>query len=196
MMAKEDRQRAILECAKQLFAARGYHGTSIADIIKEAAVARATFYVYFNSKAAVFHALIDSALETIVSKLKPVLTGANVDRENVLRQLRVNLSHALGPLFSDPCLAKIFVSEVESVDDDATKKLKVFYGNLVTWLEESLEEGMSLGIVRKCNSRITAIAIVGMLRGIVLAISDDNHQLDFHEVVEEITANVAQGIII
>ncbi len=41
-----------------MFAAKGYHGTRISDIIDAAGIARGTFYLYFESKSAIFLELI------------------------------------------------------------------------------------------------------------------------------------------
>ncbi len=195
-MEKRDRRNEILACALRLFATKGYHGTAITDIISGVQIARGTFYTYFKTKSAVFTELVDSAVETLTKNLHPVLTGEDVDRESVLRQLRINLSHALGPLFADPCLAKLFLSDLYDTESEASTQLASFYAYLTTWLQESIEEGVALQIVRRCNPRITAISIVGMLRGILRAVAMGEERLDFHEVVEEITANVARGIIL
>ena len=40
----------ILEAAMKVFAKKGYHGSSVADITKEAGVSKALFYHYFTSK--------------------------------------------------------------------------------------------------------------------------------------------------
>lgn len=47
----------LLACAGRVFARLGYARTTIADITEEADVSRATFYVYFASKADVFRAV-------------------------------------------------------------------------------------------------------------------------------------------
>jgi AcrR family transcriptional regulator len=47
----------LLACAGRVFARLGYARTTIADITEEAAVSRATFYVWFASKADVFRAV-------------------------------------------------------------------------------------------------------------------------------------------
>jgi AcrR family transcriptional regulator len=195
-MDKEERRNIILESAKKLFALNGYHSTGISHIINEAKIARGTFYLYFNSKHQLFETIIDNAVQTIVSKFKPILTGDDIDCDAILRQLRINLAHSLGTFFNDKNLARIFVSEAEGIKGETSEKLGNFYKYLVDWLEESIDEGQTLGIVRRCNSRITAIAYVGMLKGIIWSFAVGGENIDFHEVVEEITANVSKGIII
>ncbi|MFW6080979.1 MAG: TetR/AcrR family transcriptional regulator [Desulfosalsimonas sp.] len=59
-MDKEKRKEQILECAKKLFAAHGYYSTQISDIIREAGVARGTFYRYFTNKKDIFVTLLEN----------------------------------------------------------------------------------------------------------------------------------------
>lgn len=55
----------IIKAGKQLFAKSGYHSTSINDIIAKANVAVGTYYIYFNSKLALYHYLLDEYQEKI-----------------------------------------------------------------------------------------------------------------------------------
>ena len=59
---KLERRRQILDAAKAVFAEAGYHGASINAIIERAQIARGTFYLYFESKAAVFDSILDQAM--------------------------------------------------------------------------------------------------------------------------------------
>ncbi|HEX7701453.1 MAG TPA: helix-turn-helix domain-containing protein, partial [Kofleriaceae bacterium] len=62
---KRERRRQILEAAKHVFAEAGYHGASIHAIIDRADIARGTFYLYFESKSAVFSSILDEAMEQL-----------------------------------------------------------------------------------------------------------------------------------
>ncbi len=45
-----DTRESLLQAALRVFATNGYHGSSVADITKEAKVSKALFYHYFQSK--------------------------------------------------------------------------------------------------------------------------------------------------
>ncbi|GAA4224102.1 TetR/AcrR family transcriptional regulator [Actinomadura meridiana] len=55
-------RRAIVAAATRLFIARGYAGTSLADIAADASVARPTAFAAFGSKAALLQEVVDQAL--------------------------------------------------------------------------------------------------------------------------------------
>jgi AcrR family transcriptional regulator len=54
----DEKTRQILEGARRVFLADGFDGASMNDIARVAAVSKGTLYVYFQSKQALFEALI------------------------------------------------------------------------------------------------------------------------------------------
>ena len=59
-MDAEQRRKQILECAKKLFASKGYYQTQISDIQQAAGVARGTIYQYFKNKDDIFATILDN----------------------------------------------------------------------------------------------------------------------------------------
>ena len=59
------------DAAKRVFAEAGYHGASINAIIERAQIARGTFYLYFESKAAVFDSILDEAMRDLRARHPP-----------------------------------------------------------------------------------------------------------------------------
>ncbi len=45
-----DRREQLIDCAARLFAERGYHPTSVSDVVEELGVGKGVFYWYFSSK--------------------------------------------------------------------------------------------------------------------------------------------------
>lgn len=62
---RTDTRRRILDTAAELFAERGYTGTSIRDIAEKLEVTKAALYYHFPSKAEILHALVDEPIEAI-----------------------------------------------------------------------------------------------------------------------------------
>jgi AcrR family transcriptional regulator len=57
--ARRDRRDDILRVSLHLFAERGFHGTSMRDIAREASITEGLIYHYFASKRDLFSAIID-----------------------------------------------------------------------------------------------------------------------------------------
>jgi AcrR family transcriptional regulator len=67
---KQRTREQIIEAAMGLFAERGYHATTIADIATAADVAPRTFFSYFPSKEAVVFHNVDRDLDGLASALR------------------------------------------------------------------------------------------------------------------------------
>jgi AcrR family transcriptional regulator len=72
---KQRTREQIIEAAMGLFAERGYHATTIADIASAADVAPRTFFSYFPSKEAVVFHNVDRDLDGLESALRDRLRG-------------------------------------------------------------------------------------------------------------------------
>lgn len=57
---KEHKRRDLLNAAFELFTSKGFHDTSIADIVTKAGIAKGTFYLYFKDKTDIRNRLISS----------------------------------------------------------------------------------------------------------------------------------------
>jgi len=61
----EETRSKILESAIKLFSTRGFNAASVDDICKDAGISKGAFYHHFESKQALFLALLDGWLQTI-----------------------------------------------------------------------------------------------------------------------------------
>ena len=69
-------RRAVEDAARKLFAERGFHGTTLADITSAAGKSPAAFYRYFTDKEDLLAALADSFLDEVRDELsQPPITG-------------------------------------------------------------------------------------------------------------------------
>jgi AcrR family transcriptional regulator len=65
MPPKQDSRKRIVQTALRLFASRGYHAVSIADILRESGCKKGSLYYYFSSKEELGYAVIDETLRLI-----------------------------------------------------------------------------------------------------------------------------------
>ena len=79
--------RKILDAALGEFGQRGFHESSIVGITSRAKVALGTFYTYFDSKEAVFSALVSDMSSQVRDYVYPVFEGAVDDLDGERRAL-------------------------------------------------------------------------------------------------------------
>jgi AcrR family transcriptional regulator len=72
-----DAETLILDAAERLLDTVPLHELSVAAVIDQAGISRATFYFYFSSKFAVLTALVARITDEIYDAIQPYLRGAN-----------------------------------------------------------------------------------------------------------------------
>ena len=86
--------RKILDAARDEFGERGFSDSSIVAITQRAGVALGTFYTYFDSKEAVFQALVRDMSEQVRDHVAPALRNAQNAMDGERRALESFLQFA------------------------------------------------------------------------------------------------------
>jgi AcrR family transcriptional regulator len=105
-VATNHRERLIAACA-QVVPERGYGDTTVADIIKAAAVSRRTFYEHFGDKESCFLATYD----LVVDHLRTQVAAAFAAESEWPLRVRSALAAVLGFLAEEPLLARLVMVE-------------------------------------------------------------------------------------
>lgn len=161
-LQKTERRQQILGVARELFSKRGYHQTTIDDIVAQAGVARGTFYLYFEDKRAVFSDLVDRFAGQLSMAIVRIVTDDAA--RSVTEQVRENIRAIIATALADRAMTKILFSDAIGVDPAFDRKLQTFYDTVVQLLTESLKDGQALGIVADGEPRVLAYLTIGALK--------------------------------
>lgn len=98
---RKERTRAdMLAAARKVFAERGYHETSIAEITRTADVGVGTFYLHFRDKDEIFTTLIEEGLNEIREQVGSHMRGLPEEqRLSALIRLTFHYAYAQRDLF-------------------------------------------------------------------------------------------------
>jgi AcrR family transcriptional regulator len=192
--AKQERRRQIIAAAKTVFAEAGYHGASINAIIERAQIARGTFYLYFESKAAVFDSILDQALADLRSRIHRIEVE-DPSAPPPQAQLREQVVSTLEFVVGDRPLALLLLSAGHTPDVEAAERLDQFFAEVRDLLRRALLTGMELGLVRKCQPELVAASMLGMIRGVVEHIVHHATPPTIDEVVSEMILVALRGVM-
>jgi AcrR family transcriptional regulator len=103
-----DKRRLILEAAVKTFAEKGFHGTRVADIAKEADIAYGLIYHYFKNKEEILNSIFHDKWGVFLAILR------SIDQDN--RDLRAKLLAIAGFFFDSyrhlPHLMEVLIMEI------------------------------------------------------------------------------------
>src|SRR5689334_21235054 len=124
-VAKHERRQQILLAWRDVFVKRGYHQTTIDDIVAEAGVARGTFYLYFDDKRAVFAELIERFSPQITMAIIRITTDDSA--RSVSHKVRDNIRAIIGVPPAERPMTKIPFTDAVGIDADFPRKLAIFH---------------------------------------------------------------------
>lgn len=104
--AKPDKAISILQAAEKLFNKYGYKKVSIDEIVKNASIAKGTFYLYFKNKEEVYTKIIDKYFEKKAAYTAHALSDIKKgEKEKLFEAMVGNLLF----LIKTPILREIFL---------------------------------------------------------------------------------------
>jgi AcrR family transcriptional regulator len=71
----EPGREKVLDAGLELFGERGYHATSIAEIGERAGIAKSVLYHYFDSKAALYEAILEAQTNELLERVAAAVPG-------------------------------------------------------------------------------------------------------------------------
>ena len=169
---KQRTREQIIEAAMGLFAERGYHATTIAEIAEAADVAPRTFFSYFPSKEAVVFHNVDHELDGLASALRDRLPGetafdalrrwidsmfdnwADDEDEAVLRKQLCREDEGLAN-FQGGVMARMHELLLEAIADDLDEPADALRPQLVTAATVAALTSLESSVGDKAEQRAT-----------------------------------------
>jgi AcrR family transcriptional regulator len=193
-MNKRERKEFILECARTLFVQKGFHATTVADIIEKARIARSTFYAHFSGKEEIFSTLVDAFSALLVQKILAInisRASANSDLSSEIHAMTLDLIEFLE---QNADMARLLITAPQGHDSHFDKKIGEFFGLVLSAIKQLLDEGIADGNVRACRSGIIALAILGCIKQVMLQWLVFGEIADIRDVLDDIIRYNLYGI--
>lgn len=185
---KSARREEILAAARHVFAQKGFEGTTVVDVARQARVASGTVYLYFASKLDLFAALNAMLLEVIVSAMEdadapPDVRGGTGARIHAVFAASSQHRDLLRLVFLNPDPRTEVARQMRRAEE---KRLRP--------LAELLRGGMDAGVVRRVDPGLLAelvngVTITGLYQCFVQSDGRDAH------VYEELVTEMIVGCL-
>jgi AcrR family transcriptional regulator len=157
----EDRKHQILGVATDLFASRGYEGTTTREIAKQANVNEAIIFRHFPTKEDLYWAVIEAKCKAEAGRQIMVsILEAGTD----VRTTFVALAEAmLRRRENDPTLTRLMLFSALENHRLSTKVFQTYVADYYEILSEHIRTKIVAGEFKKINPQIAARGFLGML---------------------------------
>lgn len=179
---KSQRRDEIMAAAKEVFARKGFHATTIADIAKQAGLAYGSVYWYFHSKDELFHALMAVEAAALRAHVTAALAKLDVPAERAGEEaplralLQASVRATLEFFEADKATVKLLLRDPYALGDRFEKHLGEIYerfiGDIEAFIAAARERGEELAVPPRMVA-YTLAALVGQLAHRRLSTDDD-----------------------
>ncbi len=194
-LQSEQTRQKIIEAATQLFVRKGFYGTSMADLAQATGLTKGAFYHHFENKDALFFAVIETVRDTWDQGVARDVLEANKDALTRLTILFDNHARLISQNDKLCLVLNGLIMEMEGVNPAFMTALQEIYADLTRFIEHIIKKGQAAGQVRSdLDARLTALNIVGMLRGVGCSRVFHWMDVDYADMTETLKQMLLDGL--
>jgi TetR/AcrR family transcriptional regulator, fatty acid metabolism regulator protein len=198
-LRRDARRDQILDCALAVFARKGFHETSIADICARARIARGTLYQYFTNKRGVLAALIDRIVCRVLDAIQhwPSLERSPdvaSTEANYVAFVQARCRQIMDAVFADADTASLILRMARGTGF-MSEALARIDQQVVGVIAADVRTHMDWGVLRPFDPQLVAEFIVGGIEKIVIQALDDGRAIDVPCIARELAVLVSRGLL-
>lgn len=159
---KSQRRDEIMAAAKKVFARKGFHATTIADVAKQAGLAYGSIYWYFDSKDSLFHELMAVEEEALRSRVSVELAGLG-EKAGPEEMFRTAVRATLEFFESDKATVKLLFRDAYALGDRFEKHLGGIYERFIDEIETFIVLAQERGDVVEAPPRMVAFTLAALI---------------------------------
>jgi AcrR family transcriptional regulator len=159
----EETRARIIESAIKLFSNRGYNAASVDDICAEASISKGAFYHHFESKQALFLALLDGWLQTIDNAIE-------ASKDKTAPETFMQMTEAFPYLFETageglPMFLEFWLqaSRDKKVWEAGIAPYRRYHKYFTSIIKKGVEEGSFIEVNPELTSRMIISTAMGLL---------------------------------
>ncbi|MBD3215316.1 MAG: TetR family transcriptional regulator [Candidatus Lokiarchaeota archaeon] len=159
----DDKRKALWKCGKELFSSKSYKDTKVSEITEMAEMAAGTFYIYFDSKSALF---MEIFLEENKKLKERIMENVNLDADpqSVIKELMYRNYEGMkeNPILREWYNKEIFAKiEQQYRDEKNLEQLDFLYEHFIEIVKDWQAEG-------KMRADIDAEMIMAIFTSIIV----------------------------
>ncbi len=191
---KDQRRQAILAAAKAVFAAKGYHATTVAEIARTAGLSYGSIYWYFDSKDALFHELIDMegrALQRHVTDALHTTPASGAPDAPFRAAVRATFEF----FEADSAAVKLLFRDAYALGEGFERHVFGIYERFLADIERVVADAQRQGLVADYPPRLVALAVGALVSQIAQrrAVTDDGQPASV--VADGIVSLLLRGLL-
>ena len=186
--------QTITRVAMQLFATKGYNGTSMNDIVKESGVSKGAIYNHFENKERLFLELLEAQTNVGMHELEELLRDTSNSIERITRILAITFNSSVG-CPREMCMMQtefmVTASRIESIVPDLQKR----YLMIQRFMIDIIEDGKKRGEIKESlDSEAMVTLVFATLDGLGFQYSTLGIRFDTERLLKQLMEMILKEI--
>lgn len=157
------RRAAILKQAVKIFAAKGFHNTTMAEIARASGFAVGSIYLLFESKEQLYTEMLNEKLNTMYSGIRK-MAAKEVEIDKKIEMMVISQFHFVE---KNAEFCSIFIRgdhlSLSEGSIELRKRMMTDYAAHISFVEAVMREGIQAGILKGMDPRMMAAALAGII---------------------------------
>ncbi len=153
----QERRRAIVDSAAELFDREGYHLVGVEQLAEAVGLRKPTLYHYFASKDAILFEIHEEFIDLLIAKAEARRGDMAASEE-----LTEMMGDVLELMDSHRGHVRVFFEHYRELSDDDQSTIRVKRDHYQRLVEAVIERGVANGEFRVVDPRLTSFAVFGM----------------------------------
>jgi TetR/AcrR family fatty acid metabolism transcriptional regulator len=189
---REQRKAQIYQAALNCFQRKGYHLTTMDDIVVESGLSKGTLYWYFKSKKDLFI----SMLRQMMGQFGQEMASIAVQRSSAADKLCASLALFRAQLAEAGAFYGIMMEAwaLTRHDEKVENLVREIYTPYVDLMTRIVREGVSSGEFEVGVSEAMSLVLLALFDGITLSMGTGLWQCDLDEIMDQAEQLVLRGV--
>jgi AcrR family transcriptional regulator len=154
-----DSHQTIMNTAQQLFATKGYNGTSMNDIVKASGASKGAIYNHFESKEHLFMSLLNIQTEVGLEQISAIFSEDDTSIDKLKKIFKATFGSSVA-CTREICMMQtefmVTASRIESLGPNLLRR----YLTIQQFVVDIIEEGKKIGEIKQDLDSESLVALV------------------------------------
>jgi AcrR family transcriptional regulator len=178
------RRAKLLDAGLELFGTRGFLGTGVKDVCREAGLTDRYFYESFNDGGALFLAVFDRITDELFQVVAAAVAQSGGDPE---RQLRDAIGTFVSALEADPRKPRVLFTEAPAAGPAAAAHMRLTLRRFAALVAATARQHVRKGTSDE-DVQLLALSLVGLLERVITEREDGELDMPHDRLVDRCVA--------
>ena len=182
-------KRKIFEAAMELFANKGYDGTSVEEITSVVGIAKGTLYYHFSSKEEIFNFLVDEGMKLLRNSIEIKISNYN----NTIEQLKAVILIQIKIIVKYENLITLVISQMWGKEERNLRCRECVF-EYIKIIEEIIKNGIDKQEIYDGDPEAIASGIFGLTCSSLIYKLKTKREINIQDIYNEFSQYAVKGL--